>query len=240
MRELSEKDFERIERFILGDMSAEERQSFQKEMEADKELRETVLEQSDLIKSVEAEGLKAELDSIHSELYDSNQKKKSPYLFFSIAASLAVLIGFSFWYFNLEDSSSELYAEYNYTDPGLPVPMSATDSYDFYDAMVDYKTEDYQTAINKWIILLEAEPQNDTLNYYIGASYFNMDAFDQAEPYLDKILNSTASKFKYKAQYMLFLAELKRGNTEEALNFKPLNDSPFKAEIRAAQESIGS
>ncbi|MGB6036865.1 MAG: hypothetical protein WBG42_11405, partial [Cryomorphaceae bacterium] len=175
-----------------------------------------------------------------SELYGGSQEKKNPFLFFSIAASIAVLIGFSFWYFNLEDSPSELYAEYGYTDPGLPVPMSATDSYDFYDAMVDYKTEDYQTAINKWIILLEAEPQNDTLNYYIGASYFNMDAFDQAEPYLNKILNSTASKFVYKAQYMLFLADLKRGNTKEVLNFKPLNDSPFKAEIEAAQESIGS
>jgi len=105
MRELSEKDFERIERFILGDMSAEEQQSFQKEMETDDELQKSVLEQRELIKSVEAEGLKAELDSIHSELYDVNQGKRSPYLFFSIAASIAVLIGFSFWYFNLEQQS---------------------------------------------------------------------------------------------------------------------------------------
>jgi tetratricopeptide (TPR) repeat protein len=240
MVELSEKDFDRVERFILGAMSAEEQQSFRKEMEADEELREIVLEQSNLIKSVEAEGLKVELESIHSELYDSNQEKKNPFLFFSIAASIAVLIGFSIWYFNLEDSPSELYAQYSYTDPGLPVPMSATDSYDFYDAMVDYKTEDYQEAINKWTILLEAEPQNDTLNYYIGASYFNMDAFDQADPYLDKILNSTQSNFTYKAQYMLFLSELKRGNAEEVLNFKPLINSPFKAEIKAAQESVGS
>lgn len=240
MRELSEKDFERIEQFILGDMSAEEQQSFQKEMEADDELREIVLEQSNLIKSVEAEGLKAELDSIHSELYETNQGKKNPFLFFSIAASIAVLIGFSLWYFNLEDGPTELYAEYSYTDPGLPVPMSATDSYDFYDAMVDYKTEDYQEAIDKWTILLEAEPQNDTLNYYIGASYFNMDAFDQAKQYLDKILNSPKSNFVYKAQYMLFLAELRRGNTAEALNFRPLDGSPFKTEINAAQESLGS
>jgi len=240
MRELSEKDFERIERFILGDMSAEEQQSFQKEMETDDELQKSVLEQRELIKSVEAEGLKAELDSIHSELYDVNQGKRSPYLFFSIAASIAVLIGFSFWYFNLEESPSELYAEYSYTDPGLPVPMSATDSYDFYDAMVDYKTEDYQKAINKWTILLEAEPRNDTLNYYIGASYFNMNAFDQAESYLDNVLNSKKSNFIYKAQYMLFLAKLKSGNTEEVMNLKPLNGSPFKAEIKAAQESLGS
>ncbi|MCZ4408997.1 hypothetical protein O3Q51_09270 [Cryomorphaceae bacterium 1068] len=240
MRELSEKDFERIERFILGDMSAEERQSFQKEMEADDALRKAVLEQRTLIKSVEAEGLKVELDSIHKELYDSAQGKKNPFLFFSIAASIAVLIGFSFWFFNQEDSTSELYAEYNYTDPGLPVPMSATDSYDFYDAMVDYKMEDYQEALDKWNILLESEPQNDTLNYYIGASYFNMAAFDQAKPYLNKAFESAGSNFNNKAQYMLFLSELKSGNTEKAMKIIPLIDSPFKAKITAIQESIGS
>jgi tetratricopeptide (TPR) repeat protein len=240
MVELSEKDFDRIERFILGTLSAVEQQKFKKELESNPDLQKALDQQKQLINAVEAEGLKADLDSIHHELYESTSSKNSRPLYFSIAASVAVLIGFSFWYFGQRDSQAELYAQYSYTDPGLPVPMSATDSYDFYDAMVDYKTEDYQVAIGKWEILLEEEPLNDTLNYYIGASYFNMDAFDQAKPYLDKILNSPKSNFVYKAQYMLFLAEVRRGNTEEALKFRPLDGSPFKTEINAAQESLGS
>jgi len=240
MGELSERDFERIERFILDRMDSEEHKAFQREMETDEDLRQAVVEQSELIKSIEAEGLKAELDSIHSELYAMGKKKKSPFLLLSIAASLAVLVGFSFWYFNLGDESSDLYAEYSYTDPGLPVPMSASDNYDFYDAMVDYKTEDYHEAIHKWGVLLDAEPQNDTLIYYIGASYFNMDSLDLAQSYLKEISNSTDSKFIYKARYMLFLSELKKGNTEAVLNFEPMKDSPFKTEIKAAQESLRS
>lgn len=240
MVELSEKDFDRIERFILGTLSVDERQKFEKELESNPDLQKALYQQKQLINAVEAEGLKADLDSIHHELYESTVNKNNRPLYFSIAASIAVLIGFSFWYFGQNDSQSELYAQYSYTDPGLPVPMSATDSYDFYDAMVDYKTEDYQAAINKWEILLKAEPQNDTLNYYIGASYFNMESLDQAKPFLQTVSDNTTSSFRFKAEYTLLLSLLKEGKTKEVLDFNVKDGSPFQAEIEAIQESLDS
>jgi len=240
MGEFLESEFDRIERYILNQLSAAERLEFEKEMDADPKLRKALREQEMFINAVKAEGLKSDLDSIHSELYSKTSNKNSRPLFFSIAASVVVLIGFSFWFFGQEETQTELFAEYQYTDPGLPVPMSATDNYDFYDAMVYYKQEDYKAAISKWEKLLKDEVQNDTLNYYIGASHFNLNEFDQAEPYFEKILNSQESAFVYKAQFMLLLSNLHEGNAEAVQNVTPLKGSPFESEIKAIQEKLKS
>ena len=240
MGEFLESDFDRMERYILNELSAAERLEFEKEIDANPKLGKALREQEKLITAVKAEGLKADLDSIHSELYTANTNRNNKPLFFSIAASIAVLIGFSFWFFGQEESQTELFAEYQYSDPGLPVPMSATDNYDFYDAMVYYKQEDYRTAISKWEKLLKDETQNDTLNYYVGASHFNLNEFDKAEPYLEKILNSRESAFVCKAQFMLLLSNLHEGNTEAVFNITPLGGSPFESEIKAIQEKLKS
>lgn len=240
MGEFLESDFDRIERYLLNELSAAERLEFEKEIDADSKLEKAVREQEKLITAVKAEGLKADLDSIHSELYTDNTNRNNKPLFFSIAASIAVLIGFSFWFFGQEESQIALFVEYQYTDPGLPVPMSATDNYDFYDAMVYYKQEDYRAAISKWENLLEDEAQNDTLNYYIGASHFNLYEFDQAEPYFEKILDSQESAFVYKAQFMLLLSNLHEGNAEAVQKVTPLKGSPFESEIKAIQEKLKS
>ena len=239
MIELSEKDFERVENYLLGNMSEAEAISFEKEMEANAKLKTAVEEQKDMILTVESEGLRAELESIHKELYeDKPQKKKNPYLFFSIAASIAVLIAATFWFFYLNDANDDAYDKYAYVDPGLPVPMSATDSYDFYDAMVDYKTENYSRAINKWKAILEKETGNDTLNYYIGASYFNLADYEKSKPFLEKVARSEESTFVHKASYMLLLSEFNSGNMTTVRKYEPDMDSPFLPEIRAIQESV--
>lgn len=240
MSELSEKDFDQIERTILGKLSPKEQSDFEAELKANPEFRQAYSEQKRLMNAVEAEGLRAELESIHTELYRAVAKKGNQPLFLAMAASIAVLIGFSLWYFGQTNGASDLYAQYSYTDPGLPVPMSATDSYDFYDAMVDYKTENYSQAIKKWEMLLESEPQNDTLNYYLGAAYFNLESFDEAVPFLKETAEKEGSFFKFKAEYLIFLSNLKRGKTEVVLNFEVTTGSPFEADIKAIQESLDS
>ncbi|MEM9053012.1 MAG: hypothetical protein AAGC47_13240, partial [Bacteroidota bacterium] len=114
----------------------------------------------------------------------------------------------------------------------------ATDSYDFYDAMVDYKTEDYQSAIDKWTVLLEEEPSNDTLNYYIGAAHFNRAAYSEAKDFLAVESVQKNDLFKYKAEFMLFLAEIKLGNTESAAAMNPSSGSPFVEDFDKAKESL--
>lgn len=239
MGEISEKDFEQIERFLLGRMSPEESSAFEGEINENPELKASVDEIRLAINSVEAEGLKRDLDSIHGELYGKGSSGGNRFLIWSMAASFAVLIGFAFWFFQGSISSERLYSEYAYKDPGLPVPMSASDTYEFHDAMVDYKTENYASAIAKWKKLYSEEPDNDTLRYYIGAAYFNSDSLAQAELYLTGIADSD-SPFKYKAQYTVLLILLKSGKEEAILRYEISESSPFKERVESLKEEIRS
>lgn len=234
MSELSEKDFDRVERFLLGEMSETESREFRKEINENPKLRKMVEEHGDLMAAIKAEGLKHDLEDIHHELYDA-KPKSNKFLIWSLAASFAVIIGMAFWYFNQD--ANDLSSQYAYTDPGLPVPMSATESYAFHDAMVDYKTEDYDKAISKWEKLLEENPANDTLQYFIGAANFNNENWNEAESRLRDIADSP-STFRHKAQYMLLLIELKKGNREAILNYEIPEDSPFKDQIKSLQDAL--
>jgi tetratricopeptide (TPR) repeat protein len=239
MGELSEREFDRIERFILGELSDSEANDFRTEMEANPELKKAVQEHREIVEAVEVEGLHQELDTIHGEMYGESSENEggSNILIWSLAASFAIILGFAFWYFGQSDPADRLYAEYAYSDPGLPVPMSAGDTYDFYDAMVDYKTEDYRSAIAKWEKLLEQEPENDTLRYYIGASYFNLESFMDSEKYLREIAR-TGSAFRYRAQFMMILTDLKTGNASAVLETEALEGSPFREKIMAIKSEL--
>jgi tetratricopeptide (TPR) repeat protein len=238
MIELSEKDFDRIEAYLLGRMSDAEREAFEAELENNKALKEAVDRERDLIDAVAVEGLNRDLDRIHDELYAAEEKKSRKSLFISIAASVAVIIGFSLWYLGGDNLSDAETLAFNYTEPGLPVPMSASDSYDFYDAMVDYKSEEYDVAISKWEKLLETEPSNDTLLYFIGASHFNLKSYDKAEEYLTAVSESQESAFAYKAEYMIFLSAFQQGKQDFINDFEPSSGSPFTDQINEAKSYL--
>ncbi len=48
--------------------------------------------------------------------------------------------------------------------------MGIGDNYLFNKAMLDYKTGNYKKAIDEWSKLKTSMPQNDTLNYFLGAA----------------------------------------------------------------------
>jgi tetratricopeptide (TPR) repeat protein len=95
--------------------------------------------------------------------------------------------------------------------------MSTSADYDFYDAMVNYKREEYSVAIQKWEILLSEKPHNDTLNYFLGVSYLAQGNAEKASLLLSEATEDNASIFIDDAYYYSALAEIKRGNNESAI-----------------------
>ena len=87
MSDLSQKDFDQIEKYILGQMEDTELKEFEQSLETNAELKAEVEEQKAMMLAVEAEGLQSELTSIHEELYAVVEKKNSNRPFYlSIAA----------------------------------------------------------------------------------------------------------------------------------------------------------
>ncbi len=237
-KDISPEKFERIERFLLGKMETNERNIFEKELETNPELRKEKEAHQELIRAIEVGGLKESLDEIHNKTISKNESRPSRNNWFAIAAGLAAIISVAIWAVNHQSTNEALFAEYSTIDPGLPVPMSASANYTFHDAMVDYKAEKYDKAIEKWTALLEDNEKNNPLNYYIGAAYYNQEKYNEALLWFEKTLADSSSSFHAKAQWYEVLSQLKLNETQKVLATVSLPNSPYKDRIESIQQEL--
>lgn len=212
--EISQALYERIESYLLNTMSERERHDFESELSENKSLKNEVWIQKELLRAVELGALKESLAEIERDKIsdDNSGPPESGRYWFAMAAGFAALVALGVWMFVKPSTDEELFAQYVEQDPGLPVPMSTTDQYEFYDAMVDYKNELYGKAIDKWTLLLAHDPNNDTLNYYLGAAHFNQARFSESIPYFERVNKLNSLEFQAKSQWFLTLSWLQTRN----------------------------
>ncbi|MFK7756276.1 MAG: tol-pal system YbgF family protein [Flavobacteriales bacterium] len=227
---ISETEFERIERFLLGKLTESDAQSFLAELEKNSELvakTETVKIQMEAVKDVSR---KEFLDEVHSSL-DSNKVKPldSPFSklkSLSIAASVAVLVGIGAIHVLSQNQSNDLYAQHFKADEGLITPMGSNDNYEFFRGMVDYKQGNYEEAIARWKGQLVLKKDNDSLNYYIGVSLMAQDHTEAAIPFLKQAEENQGGAFYQDVLYYRALAELNEGRESIAKEYLNRCSSP--------------
>ena len=152
-----------------------------------------------------------------------NKKIHSKAVWLTIAAALAILFGIS-WMMDKNNKSDKLFAENFKPDIGLPLKMSNASAYEFYEGMLDYKQENYNEAIAKWQVLLEAKPENDTLNYFLGVANLTLGNAAKSLEYLQDHKRFQQGIFKADAAWYAALANIKEGKFEKAKVF--LNNNP--------------
>lgn len=230
---ITQELLETVERYYNNTMTSAERSEFENKLNNSSSFKTQVEDIKTLILGIEVQSLKEQLNSFHKELSNSEvleTKQPKPkvlnFVKIAVAASIIIALG-SFWYFN-SNTNEKLYTEYFSVDPGLPTTMSSNNSFEFYDAMVNYKQGDYTTAINKWEKLLQAKPSNDTLNYFIGVAHLANKNEVEAIPFLNVVTNYSNSAFLNESYYYLGLAYLKNNNVKLAkknLNFSTVDNS---------------
>ncbi len=234
---LPPEEFTKTENYLLGNMTIAERKDFEVELETNSVMQEELAMQKELQLSIEAGGLKESLHAIHEKVIAKRSSSKKNY-WLAIAAGIAALVAVSVWTLNQKTPEDALFAQYASIDPGQPVPMSATADYSFHDAMVDYKAEKYDKAIEKWTVLATENPENKTLTYYLGASYFNQEKYNKALPYFEEVMVIEDSRFQAKAQWYAVLTWLKTENDAEILAITPLPKSEFSDKIKDIQQKL--
>lgn len=230
-------NFERVERYLMNDMGVEEEQDFLSDLEKDENLRKELEDQREMQLVIELGGMRETMDEIHENIADSSNAP-SRNNWFAVAAGLAILVSVGIWAINQGSQTENLFAEYATTDPGVPVPMSATNNYTFYDGMVDYKEAHYKDALSKWDSLLTENPENDTLNFYHGATLFNMENYREAIPYFDVAEANSTSTIRDKAQWYRVLIGLKLDDKELVLSITPYPGSAFAERIEKIQGEL--
>lgn len=202
-------------------MPVDERNAFEQKLNNDSEFKTIVEDIHTTLLGIEAQALREKLDDFHQEL-PKQIKTETPdpkvrFLNFrrlAVAAMTVIALG-SLWYFT-GSSNDRLYEQHFRPDPGLPTTMGNSDNFEFYDAMVNYKTGDYDKAISKWNVLHEKSPKNDTITYFLGAAYLANDMEDKAIPLLTDVVNSAGSAFDDDAYYYLGFAYLKKEDMAKA------------------------
>lgn len=214
------ENFDLIERYLLGKMTAGEKAAFEERLEKEPDLQTEKDTMADLILGVESLGLKNKLkgrkigEEANGKVVKMEPKRKFSFQKLAIAASVAAVFFCGWWFLNPGlNEDDQLYSSAFVTDPGLPTRMSETENYNFYDAMVEYKMENYDKAIEEWT----KSPKNigkDTLDYYLGMAYLNKGDYSKAEEMLTGVKDDSA--LSSKAQWYLLSILIKEKKYSEA------------------------
>ena len=220
--DLSQELLEAIERYINGTMDLKECKDFDDYLKIDSNFRAQVEDVKIILNGIETQALKEELDILHQDIEIEKSKKdnykKIEFVKLSkIAASIAIILAIgSIWFFS-SSPNQKIYNQYFIPDPGLPSLKSRTDMLNFYNTMENYKRGHYQKAINEWQILNKAQPENDTINYFLGLAHMANETVADAIPHLERVVQSKKPfPLINKAHLYLGLAYLKEGNIELA------------------------
>ncbi|MDY0102046.1 MAG: hypothetical protein RBS07_03855 [Lentimicrobium sp.] len=148
----------------------------------------------------------------------ANRITKSNAVWYAIAAILVVFFGI-LWLLKSNSTAEKIFAENFKPDIGLPLKMNTEDANIFYEGMLDYKQENYKHAIDKWQVLQKINPENDTLNYFLGVAHLALGNAAKSLEYLENQEHFRQSIFKEDATYYAALAKIKEGTMEEARIF---------------------
>jgi len=219
---MDDKNFEKMEDYIHGKLSALEQQRFEDEMAQDEVLRQEVALYRRLIDAVETESARQLLEQIHEENFAKETtvvplQSRRAFFPLAIAASLALLVLAGWWLFTLQSTQAEgLYAAYFFPAVGLPTTLGYTEDPQFAEGMISYKLQEYAEARNYWKSLVEADPQNDTLNYYMGIAFLADEMPDQAVNHLQRVVQQDESAYQNDAKWYVALAYLLAEQEENA------------------------
>lgn len=237
---ISQEAFELIERYLNNELEGQALTDFEEKLQNDQSFREQVEDVRTISAGIERAVLKENMESFHSEMppetpvININRRK----LFLKIAVAACFIFGFVLMFnYYQNDPNEKLYQAYYTPDPGLPTVMGSSNEYDFNEAMVDYKRENYASAIQKWSALYEDSPGNDTLNYFLGMAFMASDEVDKAVPFLESVSTETESEFYEDALYYTGLYHLKKNNIELAKQyFNKINTTKSKELLEKLNE----
>ncbi|MEZ5104011.1 MAG: hypothetical protein R2757_05920 [Draconibacterium sp.] len=236
-QDISQADFERIEKYLSDKMGENEKLFFEKELKETPALNAKLDELKLIFEGIEKAEFKEKLNQFHREMgKDSNLRIVKTTSFnwksLAVAASIIFIAVISVIFYNRPNANERLFAAYYKTDPGLVTAMSSKEmDYEFERGMVDFKSGEFQSAVNRWEPLLAGNPNSDTLNYFLGTAYLELRYSTQAIQNLHKVSENSQSKFVDDANWYLALAYILEDKKDEARQALIRTNHPLKAQL---------
>ena len=218
--EISLEELEQIENYLLAGMHTTERTQFEEQLQQDKRLQAKADELNGIFNGIKQAAYFQKMSEWHETLESKTHKPAMAriinYNAWKVAAIILVCCVGAWLIFFSKNKEEKLYAKYYKPDFGLVTAMSATDNFAFDKAMIDYKSGNYEMAINTWQQMLAQRPGSDTLLYFIGSSYLAIKDYEKATVNLKKVVSIKQSLFVQDAYWYLGLSALQLGNSKDA------------------------
>ncbi|MBT1697308.1 tetratricopeptide repeat protein [Fulvivirgaceae bacterium PWU4] len=204
-----------IDRYLAGELSAEETQDFEGRISTDTAFAEKVLLYRSVTENLrskfsgeeEEARLRARLAAIaQAELREEKQAKVVSLRWYHWAAAASILLIAVVWFYTGKSALPE-YTEYASHGP-LALAERGTDSL-LQQAEEAFNTKQYTQAIRYLNQLLETDPDNRELQLYKGVALLETDRISEAEAIFSAIRNSDTA-YKHKATWYLALSALKQ------------------------------
>lgn len=230
---------ELIDSYLLGTLDVAALSAFKVRMANSPEFTAEVEKQKTLMRGVEKSALKNSLNQFHEEIEDLPEKSWLLRGWLALAASLLILLGVCTWaILNTENSAEKVFAATFKPDPGLPTTMGTSSDYEFYYGMVRYKRKEYKEAILRWEPIYAANPENDTVVYFLGVANLANGNPRSAKKYLQSIEKRTESAFYEDILYYLALTFLKENRIDEAIATLEKIDTEQSSKLLAKLNSL--
>lgn len=222
--EIMQEELELIEAYLSKQLNASAQQQLEQRMQSDLPFRLKVEEVRNLIIGIEEASLESKLNSFHAAVENGKPAPSGKTVplyrsWWAAAAVLLLLIAATWMLWPKAGKDERLFLAYFTPDIGLPVAMGSADSasYLFYDGMINYKEEKYETALQKWQRLARAGVSSDTLQYYMAMALLNQGKNSEAEKILSPLAEKTGSSFTEDAGWYLALIHLKNKDRINAI-----------------------
>ena len=217
--------FDQIDKYLNKELSAAEKKAFETELNQNAELQSEMsihnTAQNTLERLVEQDLRNTFADWSEDDTTSGQQPqaKIRPLVYrLSIAAGLLLLISIGISQFQIPDYSNEQLRRAYYHPLEFQVTRSAPPSTktDFGKAKAAVLQGDLDYAIQFYSSVPDSSAQYLEAQYLLAHTYYQNEAYDQAAPIFEKVIQANNQRFTEKASWYSLLNRIELGQTDQA------------------------
>lgn len=230
---IPEEELELIDQYLDNNLNAQELTAL-RDRAAEPEWAEKIAYIRLLRTGIGEAALRQKMEAFHAGMKKGTVRKMSSLRWKWMAAAGVVLILGTLWLKNIfGNKDRQLFDSYFIPDSGLVVSMgnsNNTGRYIFNRGMVEYKSEDYDKALEYWNGLT-GNAMSDTLSYFIASALLANGQYSEALPYFEKVIHQSESIFLKDARWYAGLIHLRKGEKTKAKKLIRKSGNENKKEI---------
>ena len=236
------EDRQKIEAYLRGNLSPEEKQDFEARIASDSELAEEVRHQAgqqELFRAGRRMQMMQQLQEVEASIQSGRKRNRR---LLALAATLLLLFLAARFFFQTPPSNEDLYKEHFelYLLGGPQRDNAPPTPYD--KAWEAYQNSDFQAALAYFDTVSTSHPDYPSIQLYRAVSNMGQGLHERAITQLQTITNTEGHPFVEEALYYLGLSQLRLEHTEEAAasfeKFQQLNGQYHKEDVEEILQKI--